>query len=188
MERERRRPPIAASWTMSEPSIMAASTKTGLNMDAVNMVAKAVKETASLTTNGVGCCRLVVFANAPEDNPFMAGAFFGLGEGDSALNVGVSGPGVIRNVLDRNEGKSLNELAEEIKRAYASIIEETSNKPEREILVKRDNIYKPISQKLVCEIVTSKTKLICQSIKEITEKNVACSKINNFSVNSQIGF
>jgi len=85
-------------------------------MDAVNLVAKVVKETAALTENGVGCCRLVTFANAPEDNPFMAGAFFGVGEGDGALNVGVSGPGVIRNVLEENEGKSLNELAEEIKK------------------------------------------------------------------------
>ena len=97
-------------------SIMAASTKTGLNMDAVRLVASAIKETASLTSDGVGCSRLVVFANAPEDNPFMAGAFFGIGEGDSAINVGLSGPGVIRAVLEENKNQSLNELAEEIKK------------------------------------------------------------------------
>ena len=106
---------LAATQTLCS-SIMAASTKTGLNMDAVNLVANAIKETASLTPDGVGCCRLVVFANAPEDNPFMAGAFFGVGEGDSTINVGVSGPGVIRSVLEENEGKPLNELAEEIKK------------------------------------------------------------------------
>lgn len=106
---------LAATQTLCS-SIMAASTKTGLNMDAVNLVANAIKETASLTPDGVGCCRLVVFANAPEDNPFMAGAFFGVGEGDSTINVGVSGPGAIRSVLEENEGKPLNELAEEIKK------------------------------------------------------------------------
>lgn len=106
---------LAATQTLCS-SIMAASTRTGLNMDAVNLVANAIKETASLTPDGVGCCRLVVFANAPEDNPFMAGAFFGVGEGDSTINVGVSGPGVIRSVLEENEGKPLNELAEEIKK------------------------------------------------------------------------
>jgi uncharacterized protein (UPF0210 family) len=95
---------------------MAASTKSGLNMDAVNVAARVVKETASLTPNGVGCCKFVVFANAPEDNPFMAGAFFGVGEGESAINVGLSGPGVIREVLRQNEGKPLHELAEEIKK------------------------------------------------------------------------
>ena len=97
-------------------SIMAASTKSGLNMDAVNIVARVIKETARLTPNGVGCCKFVVFANAPEDNPFMAGAFFGVGEGESAVNVGLSGPGVIKEVLRQNEGKPLNELAEEIKK------------------------------------------------------------------------
>ncbi len=97
-------------------SVMAASTKAGLNMDAVNMVAKVVKETASLTPDGVGCCRLSVFANAPEDNPFMAGAFFGVSEGENAVNVGLSGPGVIKGVLDESRGKSLNEVAEDIKK------------------------------------------------------------------------
>jgi uncharacterized protein (UPF0210 family) len=97
-------------------SIMAASTKSGMNMDAVNIAARVIKKTASLTENGVGCCKFVVFANAPEDNPFMAGAFFGVGEGESAINVGLSGPGVIREVLRQSEGKPLNELAEEIKK------------------------------------------------------------------------
>ena len=97
-------------------SIMAASTKAGMNMDAVSLVAATIKETAALTPDGIGCCRLVVFANAPDDNPFMAGAFFGIGEGNSALNVGLSGPGVIRAVLDENKTQSLNELAEEIKK------------------------------------------------------------------------
>jgi len=87
----------------------------------VNLVANAVKETASLTRDGIGCCRLVVFANAPEDNPFMAGAFFGVGEGDHALNVGISGPGVIKQVLDENSHKSLNELSEEIKKTSFKI-------------------------------------------------------------------
>ncbi|MDQ1279364.1 MAG: uncharacterized protein QG670_626 [Thermoproteota archaeon] len=106
---------LASTETLCS-SIVAASTKAGLNMDAVNLAANAVKETSSLTKDGVGCCRLVVFANAPEDNPFMAGAFFGVGEGDKAINVGVSGPGVIKEILGENSDKSLNELSEEIKK------------------------------------------------------------------------
>jgi uncharacterized protein (UPF0210 family) len=97
-------------------SIMAASTKTGLNMNAVNIVAKIIKDTSKCTPNGSGCCRLVVFANAPEDNPFMAGAFFGLGEGESAINIGLSGPGVIKEVVKNNPDKTLNEISEEIKK------------------------------------------------------------------------
>ncbi len=97
-------------------SVMAASTRSGLNMDAVKIAARVIKETAAVTPNGVGCCKFVVFANAPEDNPFMAGAFFGVGEGESAVNVGLSGPGVIKEVLRQNELKNLNELAEEIKK------------------------------------------------------------------------
>jgi len=109
-------PQVLAGTETLCSSIMAASTKAGLNMDAVNLVARAIKETASRTSDGIGCCRLVVFANAPEDNPFMAGAFFGIGEGDNALNVGLSGPGVIKAVLEENRNQSLNELAEEIKK------------------------------------------------------------------------
>jgi uncharacterized protein (UPF0210 family) len=97
-------------------SVMLASTKSGLNMDGVNVAAKVVKKTANLTPNGVGCCRFVVFANSPEDNPFMAGAFFGVGEGESAINIGLSGPGVIKEILRENEAKPLNELAEAIKK------------------------------------------------------------------------
>jgi hypothetical protein len=95
---------------------MAASTKTGLNMDAVNLVANVIKETASLTRDGIGCARLIVFSNAPEDNPFMAGGFFGIGEGESSINVGLSGPSVIKAVLDNNKNQSLNDVAEEIKK------------------------------------------------------------------------
>jgi len=104
-------------------SVNVASTKAGINMDAVYLMGKIVKETATLTADrdGIGCAKLVVFANAVEDNPFMAGAFHGPGEPEAVINVGVSGPGVIRNVLERMEGANLGEVAEAIKKAAFKI-------------------------------------------------------------------
>jgi hypothetical protein len=100
-------------------AVNVASTRAGINMDAVYHMGKIVKQTAELTTerDGIGCAKLVVFANAVEDNPFMAGAFHGQGEPEAVINVGVSGPGVIRNVLERMEQASLGEIAEAIKKA-----------------------------------------------------------------------
>ncbi len=99
-------------------SVNAASTECGINMDVVRDLGGTVKEIARLTasTKGSGCCRLVVFANAPYDNPFIAGAFHGEGEGESAISVGVSGPGVVRHAIERHPSVPLDELADVIKR------------------------------------------------------------------------
>ncbi|NLJ70170.1 MAG: PFL family protein [Clostridiaceae bacterium] len=99
-------------------SINLASTKSGINMDAVALMGKIIKECAELTkdTEAYGCAKLVVFANAPDDNPFMAGAFTGVGEPECAINVGVSGPGVILAALKEVPGQSMDIVAETIKR------------------------------------------------------------------------
>lgn len=98
-------------------SVNIASTKTGIDMDAVKLMGSIVKETARLTKdeNCVGCAKLVVFANAVEDNPFMAGAFHGVGESDVVINVGVSGPGVVKAALETVKG-DLTEVAETVKK------------------------------------------------------------------------
>ena len=99
-------------------SVNVASTKAGINMDAVLQMGHVIKETACLTVDrqGAGCARIVVFANAPEDNPFMAGAFHGVGEPECVINVGVSGPGVVKNVVERLGAVDFGTLAEEIKK------------------------------------------------------------------------
>ena len=104
-------------------SVNVASTKSGINMDAVREMGRIVKEAAGLTSerDGIACAKLVVFCNAPEDNPFMAGAFHGPGEGDSCLNVGVSGPGVIKAALESCRGASFDELADTIKKTAFKI-------------------------------------------------------------------
>lgn len=93
----------------------------GLNLDAVNMIGPMLKETAARTPDAVGCAKFVAFANAPEDNPFMAGAFHGIGEGDMSLNIGVSGPGVVHSVVEKNRDCDLTELSEIIKRTVFKI-------------------------------------------------------------------
>ena len=106
-------------------SVNIGSTKTGINMDAVAMMGKAVRETAERTADRecIGAAKLVVFCNAPEDNPFMAGAFHGPGEPDCVINVGVSGPGVVRAALARPEaqGLDLSGVADLIKRTAFKI-------------------------------------------------------------------
>ncbi len=104
-------------------SVNIGSTKAGINMDAVRMMGQAVKQLAENTkdSGGFGCAKLVVFANAVEDNPFMAGAFHGPGEGDSAINVGVSGPGVVKSALEAVKGMPFDEVAETIKKTAFSI-------------------------------------------------------------------
>ncbi|MFZ4616320.1 MAG: PFL family protein [Rectinemataceae bacterium] len=104
-------------------SVNLASTKSGINMDAVRQMGTIILEAAALTADrdGLGCAKLVVFCNAPEDNPFMAGAFHGPGEGDNCLNVGVSGPGVIKAAIESCRGASFDELAETIKRTAFKI-------------------------------------------------------------------
>jgi len=98
-------------------SVNVATTKNGINMDAVRRMGEVVKATAQRTADrdGIGCAKLVVFCNAPEDNPFMAGAFHGVGEGESTLNVGVSGPGVIKVALESHRGAGFDEIADVIK-------------------------------------------------------------------------
>ncbi len=105
-------------------SVNIGSTKAGINMDAVKMMGKIVKETAEVTADRdcIGAAKLVVFCNAPEDNPFMAGAFHGVGEADTVINVGVSGPGVVRAALAKNgEGKNITEIADMIKKTAFKI-------------------------------------------------------------------
>ena len=99
-------------------SVNVATTKSGINMDAVAMMGRAVKEAAALTADngGMACAKLVVFANAVEDNPFMAGAFHGVGEPECVINVGVSGPGVVHHALQAVKGQSFDVVAETIKK------------------------------------------------------------------------
>ncbi|RKY11780.1 MAG: PFL family protein, partial [Planctomycetota bacterium] len=97
------------------------STLAGMNMTAIERVGHVLKELAGLSENGIGCAKLVVFANAPEDNPFMAGAHHGVGEPDFSLNVGISGPGVVRAVVAKNPDCDLTELSEVIKRTVFKI-------------------------------------------------------------------
>ncbi len=99
-------------------SINLGSTKTGINMDAVRLMGEIIKETAAKTADrdSLGCAKLVVFCNAPDDNPFMAGAFHGVTEADVIINVGVSGPGVVKTALEKVRGESFEVLCETIKK------------------------------------------------------------------------
>ena len=99
-------------------SVNVATTKAGINMDAVRLMGQAIKMTAELTKDrdGLGCAKLVVFCNAVEDNPFMAGAFHGVGEADAVVSVGVSGPGVVHHALQAVKGRPFDEVAECIKK------------------------------------------------------------------------
>ena len=97
-------------------SVNVGTTKSGINMDAVKLMGETIKKTAEASVGAMGCAKLVVFTNAPEDNPFMAGAFHGPGEGEAVINVGVSGPGVILAAAKEYKGKPINELADGIKK------------------------------------------------------------------------
>ena len=99
-------------------SVNVGSTKTGIDMDAVRLMGDVIKKTAELTAkdDSIGCAKLVVFCNAPDDNPFMAGAFHGVTEGDAVINVGVSGPGVVKTALSKIRGESFEVLCETIKK------------------------------------------------------------------------
>ncbi len=104
-------------------SINVGSTKAGINMDAVALMGKIIKQTAEMTKDqdSIGCAKLVVFANAVDDNPFMAGAFHGVGEADCVINVGVSGPGVVETALKQVKGKDLTVVAETVKKVAYKI-------------------------------------------------------------------
>ena len=104
-------------------SINVGSTKTGIDMDAVKIMGEVILETAKLTKdeNSIGCAKLVVFCNAPDDNPFMAGAFHGVTEGDCVVNVGVSGPGVVKTAVSQVRGSDFELLCETIKKTAFQI-------------------------------------------------------------------
>ena len=104
-------------------SVNVATTKAGINMDAIRLMGSAIKRAAYLTreNESIGCAKLVVFANVPEDNPFMAGAFHGVGEPDAVINVGVSGPGVVAAAIRRAGDCDLSELADVIKKTAFKI-------------------------------------------------------------------
>ncbi|MCX8671657.1 PFL family protein [Gilliamella sp. B2865] len=104
-------------------SVNVGSTQTGINMDAVKQMGQIIKQAAELTADNssMACAKLVVFANAVEDNPFMAGAFHGVGEADCVINVGVSGPGVVKRALEKVKGQPFDVVAETIKKTAFKI-------------------------------------------------------------------
>ena len=116
-------PSALASTERVCSSVSVASTKAGINMDAVALMGKIIKKTADMTgeQHGFGCAKLVVFANAVEDNPFMAGAFHGVGEAECVINVGVSGPGVVHHALKKCKGQPFDVVAETIKKTAFKI-------------------------------------------------------------------
>lgn len=116
-------PKALASTKKVCSSVNTGSTKTGINMDAVKLIGEIVRETAELTKddNCMGCAKFVVFCNAPDDNPFMAGAFHGVTEADRVINVGVSGPGVVKAAIETVHGANFEVLCETIKKTAFKI-------------------------------------------------------------------
>ncbi len=116
-------PEALASTDMVCSSVNLGSTKTGLDMDAIRLMGSIIRETAELTkeNDSIGCAKLVVFCNAPDDNPFMAGAFHGVTEADNVINVGVSGPGVVKKALESIHGEDFEVLCETIKKTAFKI-------------------------------------------------------------------
>ena len=116
-------PEVLASTKRLCSSVNVGSSKTGINMEAVKLLGEVFKEAAALTKekDGIGAAKLVAFCNAVEDNPFMAGAFHGVGEADTVVNVGVSGPGVVKHAIEQIPDADLTEVAEMIKRTAFKI-------------------------------------------------------------------
>ncbi len=116
-------PQVMAETELICSSVNVGSTRAGINMNAVREMGEIIKKTAELTReqDSLGCAKLVVFANAVEDNPFMAGAFLGTGEPESVINVGVSGPGVVKRALEEVKGQPFDVVAETIKRTAFKI-------------------------------------------------------------------
>lgn len=116
-------PEALASTDYICSSVNVGSTRTGLDMDAILLMGQMIKKTAELTgdRDSIGCAKLVVFCNAPDDNPFMAGAFHGVTEGDAVINVGVSGPGVVKTALEQVRGKDFAAVCETIKKTAFKI-------------------------------------------------------------------
>lgn len=116
--------PVALSETLKVcSSINVGSSKSGINMDAVKKLGEVIKDTAYRTRDqdSIGCAKLVVFANSVEDNPFMAGAYYGIGERECSISVGVSGPGVVKAALEKEKGSSFDVVCETIKRTSFKI-------------------------------------------------------------------
>ena len=116
-------PEVLANTERLCSSVNVGSSKSGINMDAVGLMGEIIKKTAEKTADrdGFGCAKLVVFCNAVEDNPFLAGAFHGIGESGNVINVGVSGPGVVQHTIENIPNANLSELAEKIKRTAFKI-------------------------------------------------------------------
>ena len=116
-------PEVLANTELVCSSVNVASTKAGINMSAVRDMGLIIKQTAELTKDrdALGCAKLVVFANAVNDNPFMAGAFLGVGEAETVINVGVSGPGVVKTALEKVKGADFETVAETIKKSAFKI-------------------------------------------------------------------
>ena len=116
-------PEALASTEFVCSSVNVGSTKSGINMDAVRLMGEVIKETAERTkdNDSMGCAKLVVFCNAPDDNPFMAGAFHGVTEADAIINVGVSGPGVVKTALEQVRGENFEVICETIKKTAFKI-------------------------------------------------------------------
>ena len=116
-------PRVLASTERICCSVNVGSTKTGIDMDAVRLMGQIIKQTSELTADNdsMGCAKLVVLCNAPDDNPFMAGAFHGVTEGDAVINVGVSGPGVVKSALEKVRGTNFETLCETIKKTAFKI-------------------------------------------------------------------
>lgn len=116
-------PEVLASTDILCSSVCVGSTRSGINLDAVKLVGEVIKKTAMLTKDkdGFGAAKLVAFCNAVEDNPFMAGAFHGVGEGECVINVGVSGPGVVYRAVKQSPNANITELAEIIKKTAFKI-------------------------------------------------------------------
>ena len=116
-------PEVLSETKLLCSSVNVASTRSGINMNAVREMGEIIKKTAEMTadSDGLGCAKLVVFANAVEDNPFMAGAFHGVGEPECVINVGVSGPGVVAHALKECKGEKFDTVAETIKRTAFKI-------------------------------------------------------------------
>ena len=116
-------PEVLATTDKLCSSVNVGSTRSGINLDAVKLVGEIIKKAAALTADrdGFGCAKFVVFCNAVEDNPFMAGAFHGIGEGDTVINVGVSGPGVVHHALKNIPDADITEVADVIKKTAFKI-------------------------------------------------------------------
>ena len=116
-------PRVLASTERICCSVNVGSTKTGIDMDAVRLMGQIIKQPSELTADNdsMGCAKLVVLCNAPDDNPFMAGAFHGVTEGDAVINVGVSGPGVVKSALEKVRGTNFETLCETIKKTAFKI-------------------------------------------------------------------